>query len=232
LGGALHDRLGRAGGEFAFMFILWDDTATLYAFRDIDWFTASLGMYRDALDLIVDAILKTASKIHGSLSDDGKGKFMTILEDVNSSSDNVILRMQTLIPAVSALAISEASSHLKKGKAEYLNELMKESEQMNIAIYIRETGPENEKNETQDKVRLLCLGEPILETKDLLTFQTQEWLGVSLHSHYYVKRRSPKGMLALYEIALPVSFEAASPYTYTATVLSRFREVPVDWVSD
>ena len=103
---------------------------------------------------------------------------------------------------------------------------------MAIPIYIRRTGPSEQKESAAAKIKLHCLAELIQETRDHVRFQTQQYLSVDLHSHYYVKLKSPTGMLELWLVQFAPSAEMQSPYTYEGAFVEKHRDVPANWVED
>jgi len=95
---------------------------------------------------------------------------------------------------------------------------------MPTPIYLRKSG--------DDKVRLHALAEVTEETGSRLEFQSETHISVDSQSHYYVARRNDDGVRELWLVQLHESSQGQEPYTYTAVISRKYRDVSDGWIQD
>lgn len=95
---------------------------------------------------------------------------------------------------------------------------------MATPIYLRKSG--------DDKVKLHALVDVSREAGSRLEFQSKSYLSVDSESHYYITRRSPDESLALWLVELHCTSQLEEPYTYTALLSRKYRDVPDGWIED
>lgn len=95
---------------------------------------------------------------------------------------------------------------------------------MKTPVYLRQSG--------DDKVKLHALVEVAQEAGSRWEFQSETYLSVDSQSHYYVTRRSSDQSLELWLVELHCSAPMQEPYTYTAVLTRKYRDVPDGWIGD
>jgi len=95
---------------------------------------------------------------------------------------------------------------------------------MATPVYLRKSG--------EDKVRLHALVEITDETGSRLEFQSKAYLSVDSQSHYYLTRRSAEQSLELWLVELHCRSQTQEPYTYTAMLSRKYRDLPEGWMQD
>jgi hypothetical protein len=106
------------------------------------------------------------------------------------------------------------------------------SQNIQIVIFERKFGPEQEKVGVADKIVACCAADLIQQTPTLAEFQSREYLLPHLRNAYYVERRSGEGKRELWLISLSKNRQLEAPYTYIATFVEKYRDVPIDWYGD
>ena len=95
---------------------------------------------------------------------------------------------------------------------------------MDIPIYLKKS--------EEDKVKLKAIVFLTHGLSNPLEFQSQEYLSGDLHSHYYCKRKTPKGSQQLWLLKLETEYQTQPPYTYKATLIEKHRDIADDWKED
>ena len=95
---------------------------------------------------------------------------------------------------------------------------------MPTPIYLRKSG--------EDKVKPHALVDLSEGGGSRLEFQSNTYLSVDSQSHYYVTRRSAGESLELWLVELHCTSPMQEPYTYTAVLSRKCRDIPDGWIGD